>query len=136
MAILPNNMLNTLTSPSFKVNNFISNGLNYSLVDGSAGSVMTTDGGGNLTLQPPVGLSIAQNIYVSKTSGSDVTGNGLINNPYATGQFAINQAGTPTNPVIINFLDASTYQENMVVAHNHIYIYGPNARIIPVAGTL
>ena len=63
--------------------------------------------------------------YVSGVSGSDVTGNGTITNPYQT----INKAMTSvnlipdTNQVIIN-LAPGTYTENVSMTRDNIYITG------------
>ena len=63
--------------------------------------------------------------YVSGVSGSDVTGNGTITNPYQTINKAMTSANLipDTNQVIIN-LAPGTYTENVSMTRDNIYITG------------
>lgn len=60
------------TFPSFTVNALIASGLNYPTVDGASGNILTTDGAGNLTLQPPAAAGIST-INVQTLTTADTT---------------------------------------------------------------
>ena len=73
----------------------------------------------------------AYSYYVSSTSGSDSTGNGTINNPWATLAFALASIAIipDTNNVLIN-LSAGVYNEaSNVITRNNTYISGATSSL-------
>lgn len=69
-------------------------------------------------------------IFVSKRIGNDLTGTGSQTNPFATINKALTFAGSPAFPVIIEVMDAETYDEQILISVNNLYINAPTAQII------
>jgi hypothetical protein len=79
--------------------------------------------------QATAGATIS-GIYVSQTNGSDVDGDGTIEDPYKTIQVAITSAGTPLVPTTIYVMDDATYDEELTITNPNIYLSGPRARLV------
>jgi len=80
------------------------------------------------------------NIYVSNVTGSDVTGTGLITNPYKTIGTAMTAANAiaDSNPVIL-CLAPGTYAENVNMTRDNVYIVGGSTSLSTatnIAGTV
>jgi|GEM_PF-3009629 len=65
------------TAPTFTVNDFVSDGLSYPTADAPSGYVVTTNGAGVLSLQPPAGGGLPF-IPVAGTSQTAVAGNAYV----------------------------------------------------------
>lgn len=74
------------------------------------------------------------NIYVSALIGSDVTGDGTLQNPFASFTAAIASAGAPATSTNIVGLDDEFYDENVVIAQPNINIIAPTASLFTSAG--
>jgi hypothetical protein len=68
-------------------------------------------------------------IFVSQLTGSNTTGNGSQGSPYATIQYAVTAAGSPSNPTTIFVIDGQTYNEAVTISSPNIYLVGPEAAL-------
>jgi hypothetical protein len=91
---------------------------------------------------PPItgAVQFSYNIYVSNVSGSDVTGSGLILNPYKSIGAAMVAANAiaDSNPVIL-CLAPGTYTENVSMTRDNVYIVGGSTSLSTatnIAGTV
>ena len=107
--------------------------LSYAATDSAGGDVLTTDGAGNLTLQP-VSLPLIGNFtYVSQISGNDSTGTGSYTQPYATFGKAVTVATGLGLGYIIG-LDGALYDEQISILVDNIIIYAPFASLSSSVG--
>ena len=101
---------------------------------GTVGSTITVSNTG------PTITPFSYNIYVSNVTGSDVTGAGLITNPYKTIGTAMTAANAiaDSNPVIL-CLAPGTYAENVSMTRDNVYIVGGSTSLSTatnIAGTV
>lgn len=75
--------------------------------------------------------------YVDGVNGSDISGNGTLENPYETIQFAVDaaEATTPTEKINIYIAPmALPYEENVLISSPYINLVGPTASIYAGSG--
>jgi hypothetical protein len=122
----------------FTTNPFAASGLNYPTTDGASGSVVTTDGAGNLSLQPvPSAPAYLQGLsaYADITNGDD-TNNGSVIEPFQTMTAA--QSSLATEALTIKcqvFIAPGNYPENLSLGSN-IWVTGTGRLTCRVNGNV
>jgi hypothetical protein len=96
--------------------------LKFPNADGSTNNVMITDGSGSLSFAPLLTAISTQQVYVS-LQGSDSTGDGSANNPWATITHAQNNISPTTTTRYTIWVDAGFYSENISLKAN-VFIAG------------